>query len=1600
MLPEDQYETLQILELPKDFAANPKNPAIWETEPKDLTADLNIYYEASGSIPTKINRETIKTLAPIGSTISSSTIFASDIIVDDYVFNRLIISRPKDSNWLGLMTDDGAGNITFPITAQIEDYILEEDNLIITRPDKTTVSTIVKKLHNIDGSGHTTEIELESDMSSTSVTLNWHNCFSFGNGVESNRIKDTYNQSFIGNGASVSGVLEQAYKEEHRKYGLIYSGVYNSNSGINNLNQFNQSQKITKDINPIYGSIQKLHSRDSDLVVLCEDKCLRILAQKDALYNADGNPQLIASTNVLGQTVPFSGEYGISKDPESFASESYRVYFTDKSRGAVLRLSKDGLTPISDHGMKDWFKDNLKLSTKLIGSYDSRKDEYNITLKVNDVDQPKTVSFTEAVTGWTSFKSFAPENGNSMDSDYYTFNNGKPYKHHVEGTTQNPNPRNTFYGAFANSSFDVVLNQSPSVIKSFNTLNYEGSQSKVDLPRKKSGAIKRDGNYYNLTEKDGWYVESIQTDQEKGSLNEFIEKEGKWFNYIKGLEISTNTLNQITSYDNLDLNSFAIQGVGRISSWEHIVTAGCTDPSASNYNFNCAGNAVIASVDDGCCAEIIYGCMDEAAPNYNPAATVDGVPSSCIYVGCTCDGGAGTGNAPANDCYQDGIAAANYLPFYTMPVYPIVHSSCIQAMMGCTDPNAYNYNPLANTDDGSCVLQVDGCTDPNAYNYSASNNVEDGSCQYLGCMDYNADNGYWPWSLAHDSWSSYQNVMNIGNTQAFIDAGCSSSNPPGPCDVCWDGLPFALPTTPVGMLPTGNLGAGWEFITWWSSGTSQLPCPNLVDPVANNQSVVCTYLGCDDTNSCNYDPTATVDGDYSKCLYCNTSTAMNYSPNAPCDTYCEYCTEPTNITLVSQTDPIIPAGTGTITISFDIPGADLNHIWKIDIEVKDAAGYNAAYERLVNVNMDGITPPYDTVMFANTYSAGTPVYFDPATSGNTFQVTIDEDDIVNMGMPAGSVNTVSVVVSCATQYAYYTYAPANTWNYTSNYFTAGCPTGCPVSPQLTNITIGPDPAIVDGCYDDGVLTHTYAIDGGDLWTDPVMWTVPRPMSFAGPAYNYDPTANRLPIWGSSTFRYILSVDPWMTTTSYTAAGDKWQGCCYFSGCMDFDGYCTVDRCGYDSPYPGIGASNYLSTAQCDGPIWGDSSCSYVVGGVVGCTDITACNFDPTAAIDDGSCILPDGCTDPTYCNYDATAVCDDGSCAGYYGCTDSTQFNYDPSAQCDDGSCIAIVYGCTDATQYNYDPSANVDDGSCVGTAQCMDPFSTNYNVGATVDDGSCFGGLQIGDKISRTLDANGNRFKVTGTSASAMGGHVVIDLTADSNGNMTKGMIVISHGPESNTRPGFVDHTGGGSYYGSYGGVTANTSATWTDPVGCADTYIDLTATAATTYPGAGQYCSNQIMATCASDTAVNNAAWKANVTTDGFSWFLPSTVEWDIARTNGFLPYTICSGPLCYVGGPFYQSGNAWTSTQGSESTNTSGTYPFAEGNYYDDGIVNTSELPPAFNPPWTNAPQGLDASQDDSGSFPPDIPKNWGIYGANQTYFNGYRGVTAFAHFDESP
>ena len=157
------------------------------------------------------------------------------------------------------------------------------------------------------------------------------------------------------------------------------------------------------------------------------------------------------------------------------------------------------------------------------------------------IGTPTTLSFKEDVKGWVSFKSFVPENGVSVASDYYTMLAGKLYKHHDDRVD-----RNKFYGNNYNSTFNVILNEGPGSIKSFHALSYEGSQSKITQFTNTNVVLDyqpnttyNDQEYYNLSARDGWSVESIITDKDTGYITDFIEKEGKWFaNMNKFIDIT------------------------------------------------------------------------------------------------------------------------------------------------------------------------------------------------------------------------------------------------------------------------------------------------------------------------------------------------------------------------------------------------------------------------------------------------------------------------------------------------------------------------------------------------------------------------------------------------------------------------------------------------------------------------------------------------------------------------------------------------------------------------------------------------------------------------------------------------------------------------------------------------------------------------------------------------------------------------------------------------------------------------------------------------------------------------------------------------------
>ena len=698
------------------------NPAIWETEPKE-DVGLDIYHEIGQIYPIYLNDDTIEQfVGPIGLNISKNSYvecFDDKIAPGNGAGTIILQTNILEAGRGGPCPSSNIKcNRDIRVSAAYNDFVQLSDvtgiilgtakshtiptigsYLIFWRADGSATQAYVASMY-LDAINNGMWFELSGNwiaqdigVHNTPINLPWFNCYSFGNGVESDRIRDDYNQVTIDNGPKASTTIEEPYLEDRRKSGFIWSGIYNSTSGTNNLNQFIQAEAITKDVNPSYGSIQKLSARDSDLVAFCEDRVLKVFADKNALYNADGNINVVATNKVLGTAKPFVGDYGISKNPESFASDSYRSYFTDTSRGVALRLSQDGLTPISNVGMKDWFADNLPKYTqapaKIIGSFDDKKQEYNITLKAETDGGSKTLSYSENSGGWVSFKSFIKENGVSLNNSYYTFKLGHLFEHHVNEV------RNNFYSTLLanpqfDSSVDILFNQSPSIIKSFSTLNYEGSQSRITQD------ILTNPDYYDNIPKDGWYIkEMISNAQELGEM-EFWDKEDKWFSQIKG--VKTEWLGDGTA-GNIDPREFSYQGIGNatdiifeplplLPSWNCIpgyftTTSGTsiwvpgyceeitTFPSNGEFSslsqcenacqipqtWNCLTSSPVgwphntsgavpvnycsevydgsgtysslASCEAWCPAEGVYGCMNSNANNYDPDATVD--DGSCTY---------------------------------------------------------------------------------------------------------------------------------------------------------------------------------------------------------------------------------------------------------------------------------------------------------------------------------------------------------------------------------------------------------------------------------------------------------------------------------------------------------------------------------------------------------------------------------------------------------------------------------------------------------------------------------------------------------------------------------------------------------------------------------------------------------------------------------------------------------------------------------------------------------------------------------------------------------------------------------------------------------
>jgi len=291
--------------------------------------------------------------------------------------------------------------------------------------------------------------------------------------VEEARIRGGYNNTSVNLGVKAY-LVEDEPQQQTFKNRLIYSGIINSRTGINNTNQFPIGEDITRSVDPVSGSIQKLYAENTNLLIFQEKKVNRALIDKDAIYTAEGQPVTASTALVIGQITPFEGNFGISRDPGSFAVHGYNKYFTDRDNSAVLKLGASGIEQISNFGMIDYFRDALAQTGDIIGVYDIYNKNYVITLP--NINYPATsseplatIAYDELVNGFTSFFNYIPQLSTSCLGRYITFQNNNIWQHYV-------NPLyNNFYEVQYNSSVTFVFNPDPTRMKTFKTISYEGS---------------------------------------------------------------------------------------------------------------------------------------------------------------------------------------------------------------------------------------------------------------------------------------------------------------------------------------------------------------------------------------------------------------------------------------------------------------------------------------------------------------------------------------------------------------------------------------------------------------------------------------------------------------------------------------------------------------------------------------------------------------------------------------------------------------------------------------------------------------------------------------------------------------------------------------------------------------------------------------------------------------------------------------------------------------------------------------------------------------------------------------------------------------------
>jgi hypothetical protein len=325
-------------------------------------------------------------------------------------------------------------------------------------------------------------------------------------------------------------------KEVVRAYSITWSDAYNVDVETLPLSSFNSGLVNYSNLSNSYGDINFIGNYDDMMLAIQENKVSITPVERAVLNQAAGGDGVVSlSSSVLNDanTNYLAGDWGVAGNPESVLIYDTQVFFSDASRGKILRLTREGLSPISEKGISnvlfEEFKKYYSLTgypfKRVISGYDPKDNIYYVTILNKAVTGNlvgKTFSYDVGSGMWISEHSFAPDLYARQNDDMFSFKqatgNALMWKH------TNEDVRNVFYGTEYDSEITVISKYDPSMPKIFNAISINGNSPWGAKVISSSGAQTGDGdmNAASFSELEDQYYRNITGDTSANSSSHII----------------------------------------------------------------------------------------------------------------------------------------------------------------------------------------------------------------------------------------------------------------------------------------------------------------------------------------------------------------------------------------------------------------------------------------------------------------------------------------------------------------------------------------------------------------------------------------------------------------------------------------------------------------------------------------------------------------------------------------------------------------------------------------------------------------------------------------------------------------------------------------------------------------------------------------------------------------------------------------------------------------------------------------------------------------------------------------------------------------------